>query len=62
MHYPQCNGKGNNLKLTQLDKDGAKKLYGAPGTPLPVTVTEKYMGRLTKGTISLCVFDGLFSG
>ena len=32
MHYPQCNGTGTDLSLTQLDRDGAASLYGAPGS------------------------------
>ena len=32
MHYPQCNGTGNSsLTLTDLDKIGASRLYGAAG-------------------------------
>ncbi len=32
MHYPQCNGKGDqSLNLTAKDKQGAVLLYGAPG-------------------------------
>jgi uncharacterized protein (TIGR03382 family) len=32
MHYPQCNGDPNSqLAFTQLDKDGVKAIYGAPG-------------------------------
>ena len=31
MHYPQCNGTGTDLSLTDLDREGATALYGAPG-------------------------------
>jgi len=30
MHYPQCNGEGKNLKLTDLDRLGAADVYGPP--------------------------------
>ncbi len=32
MHYPQCNGTGTDLSLTDLDREGATALYGAPGS------------------------------
>ncbi|MDC3954860.1 matrixin family metalloprotease [Polyangium jinanense] len=37
MHYPQCNGKGDQtLSLTDMDKQGVVALYGAPGgAPAP---------------------------
>jgi serralysin len=36
MHYPQCNGNPNSvLAFTQLDKDGVKAIYGAPGAGNP---------------------------
>jgi len=31
MHYPQCNGTGNDLSITSIDVTGARALYGAPG-------------------------------
>ena len=33
MHYPQCNGRGNNLAMTDSDRSGARAIYGAPGGP-----------------------------
>ncbi|MBF5044841.1 matrixin family metalloprotease [Aggregicoccus sp. 17bor-14] len=57
MHYPQCNGTANTLELTQKDVDGARSLYGAPGTapaptpaPAPGTAqTETFSGSLARG-------------
>lgn len=51
MHYPQCNGSGLNLDLTQKDKDGAAALYGKPGIPGTAAslTTETYSGTLTTG-------------
>ncbi len=51
MHYPQCNGKGTNLKLTNYDRTGVRAVYGAPGSGTTGTPkTESFTGHLTKGT------------
>ncbi|MCG8421878.1 MAG: M57 family metalloprotease [Proteobacteria bacterium] len=39
MHYPQCNGTSNTLDLTDLDRQGAAALYGAPGGTPPTPPT-----------------------
>ncbi len=51
MHYPQCNGKGLNLDLTKLDRDGAVSLYGLPGVPgtSAAQTTQTFSGTLTSG-------------
>ena len=37
MHYPQCNGTGPDLTMSQRDAEGAASIYGAPagGNPEP---------------------------
>ena len=35
MHYPQCNGRGSNLAMTDSDRAGARAIYGVPGGPAP---------------------------
>ncbi len=54
MHYPQCNGdQTGDLVLTNLDKQGAVALYGAPGggnpDPDPTTTTETFSGSVAQG-------------
>ena len=29
MHYPQCNGSDDDLSMTNMDRDGIKKVYGS---------------------------------
>ncbi|MGQ0507175.1 MAG: M57 family metalloprotease [Myxococcaceae bacterium] len=60
MHYPQCNGTGSfaSLDLTDMDKQGAAQIYGAPGSTPPnppptnppaTPTTETFSGSLAQG-------------